>query len=117
MICLLDFYDFINFICSSPFLLFVFVFRFWFLLVLFLDQLRRMSSSSLTSSEYLRAFGGDTEEIEQLKAVSNFLFLYIFYFLVFNLSYCSFCSPYVTFILICLIFFTCLRTTERILKV
>lgn len=91
-------------------------FVFWFLLVLFLDQLRRMSSSSLTSSEYLRAFGGDTEEIEQLKAVSNFLFLYIFYFLVFNLSYCSFCSPYVTFILICLNFLTSF-VLLRILKV
>lgn len=64
-------------------LLFYYLFSFsafWFLLVLFLDQLRRMSSSSLTSSEYLRAFGGDTEEIEQLKAVSNFLFFIYFLF-------------------------------------
>uniref|UniRef100_A0A1I8Q9G7 Neurobeachin n=1 Tax=Stomoxys calcitrans TaxID=35570 RepID=A0A1I8Q9G7_STOCA len=33
------------------------------------DHLRRISSSSLSNLEYLRAFGGDTEEIEQLKYV------------------------------------------------
>ncbi|XP_058978116.1 neurobeachin isoform X6 [Musca domestica] len=34
-----------------------------------IDRLRRMSSSSMSGSEYMRAFGGDTEEINQLKAV------------------------------------------------
>ncbi|XP_075154852.1 A kinase anchor protein rugose isoform X2 [Haematobia irritans] len=34
-----------------------------------IDHLRRMSSSSLSTLDYLRAFGGDTEEIDQLKHV------------------------------------------------
>ncbi|XP_073832382.1 A kinase anchor protein rugose isoform X3 [Musca autumnalis] len=34
-----------------------------------IDRLRRLSSSSMSSLEYMRAFGGDTEEINQIKSV------------------------------------------------